>query len=742
MKAPSLEELLGSINPAVPIADNNVDEDIPDDFFEEQDEEDTFDEQAEEPDFQANLAEEMEEGYLEEIASELLQLVEDDLLSRKDWMNQINNFTEQIGIGQDSSFEEPFPGSSSVCYPMMTEAQIQFQARALPEIFPDNPANSVVIGESTPELEEQAERVKDVLNYQITYQDRGNKKDFRKMLWWLPLTGSTFRYVFHDTLRNMNKVRFVPVEDFIVPYATTSLEDAPHFTHRIRDNKNDILKLMNMGFYRTVPISEVTEENEEENNAAQELRDAADGQTKGNESDKVIPHSCYLIYADYDLQGYEDMDEETGEFTGIGLPYVFTIHYDTKKVLAIRRNWKQDDELREKRIYYTHYQYQEGPGFYGSGLPHLIGSLQTAATGALRSFGDALAFSIMQSGFKSKDATIVGNQVLSPGSFPDIDLMGADDINKVVKVLNFLPPTPQVLSYIDMLNNKAQTIVSTQQSMTGDMMPQNAPVGTTLAIIEQAQKVISAQHKSLYESLSEELERLADLNYDFLPDEATFSMPGKSGIMRRSDFDGKIDVIPTADPSVASFQQRQAIDQAVFQYSQVPEYKRYFRDGQYPLLRRQLENLGVPSIDEIIFTEEEVAEQDAQAAQNPLPPSPDDIKAQAIQRDSETRAMEAQSRAKQKDQELELQEDKQLIDAVLKAEDNDIKSGSLDMQTQQGIDNLTLQAIDKVSTDEQLPQQGVDTQPQMPVEQPVEQPPANPAKRNILMRLIDKVRGR
>ena len=743
MKQSGLQEMLAGIMPQ----EEEQPEEMMDEFFEVNDEED-FDEQTEEPDFQANLAEDLGDSYLDEIASELLDLKDEDEDSRQKWMESISNLKDAIGIGDEDIYEQPFPGSSTVVYPIITTAQIQFQARALPEIFPDNPAKAVVVGESTPEGEAQAKRVSDVLNYQITYQDKGNKKDFRKMLWWLPLTGSTFRYVYHNPLRNINMVRFVPVEDFIVPYATTSLMDASHFSYRFFDKKNDLLKLINMGFYRSIDIPDDGTDDTEASNPVQKLRDEGDGQTRTTNSTTTL-QECYNIYADYDLTGFEDVDED-GVPTGIGLPYVFTIHASTRKVLAIRRNWKQDDEYKLKRIYFAHYQYQEGPGFYGSGLPHLIGSLQTASTGALRAFGDAMAFAMLQAGWKLKDAKFAGSEVFAPGKFQDVD-MDIEDINKAIKIANFAPPPQQVLTYIEMLDNKAQALVSTVDVLTGDQSSQNAPVGSTLALIEQAQKVISAQHKGLFESFSEELQILADLNYDFLPDHGEFKVPGKVGIIMREDFDGRVDVLPTADPSVASFQQRQAIDQASMQMFQ--QFPQFFKDGGFELSRRIMGNLGVPSLDEIMINEEEFAQQQAQAAQNPPPPSPDEVKVQVMQQDAATKAETAKSNATIEQQRLELEEDKMLLDAAIKIEDIEMKAGMSSQQLAQTSDQFAIQQLMQHSQNQMQnsiakptakPLLSQEQEPQPVTEQPIQEeaPQADPEKRNLLLRMIDKIRGR
>lgn len=763
MKTQSLQDLLTGLTPQTEMMEISI-EDIPDDFADTT----SYDSQTQEPDFNENLAEFLDENMLDSMASELLDDISGDIEAREPWMDMIAKVKEQIGISDMSSYEEPFPGASSVTYPIIIKAQIQFQARALPEIFPNNPAKSVVIGVSNPMLEQKAERIADVINYQIQYQDKGNRKDFSKMLWWLPLTGSTFRYVYHDPIRDINMARFVPVDDFIVPYGTTSLEDAIRFTHRFVDTKNDMMKLQRMGYYLECPLTETDNLDDDQNNPVQELRDEGDGKHPSSEFiGKSAMQECYNVYCNWDLEGYEDKDDDD-EDTGIALPYVVTIHVPSKKILAIRRNWKENDPLKLRRIYYSHYKYQEGPGFYGSGLPHLIGSIQEATTGALRAFGDALAFALLPAGWKSEDAKFSGTAVFSPGSFQDVS-MTVDDINKAIKVANFPAPPGEALEYIKMLDREAQTIVSIQDIMTGDTSPQNAPVGTTLAMIEQASKIITAQHKSLYESFSDELSILADLNYDFLPDNDNFSMPGKVTVVQRSDFDGAIDVQPTADPSVSSFQMRQAIDQATMQIAQIPEFKPFFRDAGYPLCRRILDNLNVPSLDEIMIAPEEYQQLKAQAQQNPPPPSPDQIKVQVMQAEAQSNAQQAQmqmqidaqksqAETQLKSQQMQLDMQKMQVDAenaqtALKLQEKqmDMKNasenkmidarfiGTVAPHLMQLSDELATQQDDKYVQTSESQQDAVSAQP---VSSTALAAPVNPEKQNMLIRLMNKIRGK
>jgi hypothetical protein len=704
--------------------------------------EEDFSEQTEESYFQRNLAEELDDATLNRIAGELITMVEEDIQSMEPWMDKVAHVGEQIGIGYGDMYDEPFPGCSTVVYPIITKAQLQFVARAFPEIFRPQPADAVVVGQSTADLEAQSKRVADTINYQITYQDPGNKKDFRKMLWWLPLTGSTFRYVYHDSVRDMNMVRFVQVEDFIVPYNTISLEDSSHFTHRLREMDNDLKKLMNNGFYRDVDVGDGEGSDlSDADNPVQKMRDDSDGKMIMESSYHNKSHEIYRVYCYYDLDGLEDVSEE-GEFTGVGLPYVIDVHVQSRTILSIRYNYKEDDELKMMRIYYAHYKYQEGPGFYGSGLPHLIGSIQEATTGAMRAFGDSLSFALLPAGWKTEDAKFSGSSVMAPGQFVDVS-MNIDDLNKAIKIAQFAPPPGICMQYIEMLDNQAQTIVSTQNIMTGDSNPVGAPVGTTLAMIEQAQKLITDQHQSLYESFSEELRILSDLNFDFLPDELMFALPGGVGIMRRADFSDQIDVIPTANPSVASFQQRQAMDQAAMQMFQM--FPQFFRNKGYDLVRRVMTNLQQPDLDSIFLNEQEAL----QVINQPPPPTPDQVRAQIdgqkVQISQQEQQIYAQSEMADKQLEsrrLDIEEGKAIGDFVLRDKEIDARfignamPGFFETVDQAAVGKITEMMVQSQPQPQMPPPQ----QPE-PQQAPAPEEAVSPPQEGILRRLMNKIRG-
>jgi hypothetical protein len=512
-------------------------------------------------------------------------------------------------------------------------------------------------------LIDQAKRVEDGMNYQITIGDPENKKDFRRMMWWLPITGSAFRRVYHDPIDNKNKVRSVSLQDLIIPYGALSLQSVSHFTHRIHETDNDIKKLMRIKFYRDVDIGEADGDNsDDDNDPIQEIQDSVDGRDKPD----ITKKGCHVImdvYAYYDLPEFEDKDED-GDSTGIGLPYVFSIHYKTGKVLAIRRNWKQSDSYKRRRVYFSQYNYQQGYGIYGSSAFHLVGSIQKATTGALRAFNGSLAFSYLPFGWKTEDTEVSGDYVMRPGEFVDVN-MTVTDLDKALKLANFPSPSGLTIEYVQMLDQQAQTLVSTQQVMTGDFNPMNMPVGTVLSLTEEAQKVPSAQHHSLHESFSEELRILYDLNYDFLPEETIFYSHGSEGILRRSDFDDRIDVVPTSDKSIASTQMRLAKDQSALQVYQL--FPQFFRDGGFQLAQRMMKNLGIANIEEIMYLPEEYQQITQQQQQN-MPPPPEQILAEIENRKVDEKAQKDMAEINLKDKQI-------VLNAALKDKELDAKMG-------------------------------------------------------------------
>ena len=644
-------------------------------FFEEMsgiEEPDDYEEQAENPEFNANLANYLTDSDLKKIAADEIKNVEDDLKSRTQWLEFAREVAREMGIMDESDeMMEKFPGELSITYPIYMKAMIQFYSRVVPEIFPARPIGAQVLGNSDAEREDQASRVEDTMNWQYTEGDPENKRDFRKMIWWLPTAGSMFRRPYHDSLQDKIKVRTVKAEDLIVEYNTTSLSSAYRYTYRFFEGENDTLKLMQNGYYRECDIAlQGGDFEEDQTQSLQDVRNASDGMSENSDWDSDI-YERYYIYTYLDLPGFEDKDED-GKETGIKLPYEVCIDVNSQNVLAIYRDWKENDVYKLRRSRFAHYKYQEGFGFYGSSLYHLVGTVQRACNGALRAFNGSLAFSLMPSGFKTKEAKISGDQILRAGEFKDVDATVLD-IDKALKVLTFPPPSPMVLDYIGLLDRQAEAIISTQDIMVGNSNPVNAPVGTTLALLEQANKVVTAQHQSIRESFDDEIKIVYELNYDFLPEEDRFLVPGKEGIIRRLDFDERIRVIPTSDPTKASFQMKLAADQAALQFFQ--QRPDLFKDNGYPLFRRVMEDMQIANLDEIMFSPQEMEQMQKQQQQNPPPPTPDQIKAQLAQQELQMKAQMDQMKQQMDMLRLELDGRRLDIESALKNKELDQRVG-------------------------------------------------------------------
>lgn len=541
------------------------------------------DRQALEEDFTANLAEVLEEDQLKAIAEDIVEWVETDERSRKPWWEVCKRGLELLGLTEmPADAAELFPGSSKATYPLIAQAVVQFNARSVAEILPPGgPVKATVVGNKTPELQQQADRVADHMNYQLTVEDKGYYPDADQMLMNLPLTGSMFKKVFRNSILDMNQSRTVRPEDFIVPYTATSLEDAPRYTHRIPTQRNDMRKMQASGFYRDVDLVEPTQESPDRDDELTEAIDEADNRVP-EVDDKSYRHTVYECHCDYDLPKFEDPD-------GIALPYIITIDYDTRTVLSIRRNWRPDDPLKRKRVRFTHHKFIPGPGFYGLGYIHLIGGLADATTGSVRALLDSAAFANMQGGFKSKDAKMAGDVVITPGVWKDVD-MTAEELAKSFYTPPFKEPSVAMFQLLGLLVEAGQSFTSTTENMVGDAK-NNGPVGTTVALIEQGSKVYSGIHKRLHFAAGIEFQLLAELNFEHLPDEGyPYDVRGAPREIARADYDGRVDVIPVSDPNIFSSTQRIAIAQALLDLSdRAPDLY-----DRVEVHRRMLDALRVP----------------------------------------------------------------------------------------------------------------------------------------------------
>lgn len=514
----------------------------------------------------SNLAEFMTEGDLSNIAAQVIDWVEADMKGRAVWFDRLAEGLELLGVVPQKEAPGAFKLTKKVTHPLIMEAAVQFQARAVAEFLPPGgPAKALVLGESSEELEEQAERVADYQNYQLMVEDRDYYTETDRLLFVLSYEGSQFKKVYKDPLLNRPVSRWVRGEDFIVPYGATTLASAPRYTHQIPVSRNDMKKLQQQGTYRKIALATPTE-GPVKSDRLQEARDQSQGQENAaKDLLDELPHTAFECHCDWDLKGFEHKDPD-GVATGIGLPYVITVDRESCSVLAIRRNWKENDETYQKRMSFVHFPYLPGDGFYSYGLIHAIGGLGYAASGLLRIIMLGAAFASMQGGFKSVDAKISSNIELEFGKWIDTE-MTAEELSKAFYTPQFREPSEALFKVLGLLVEGGQRFSSTTESMVGDAS-NTGPVGTTVALIEQGSKVFSGIHSRLHYAQGEELKLLAELNGEHLPEEGyPYAVHGKSRDIMRSDFDDRVDVLPVSDPNIFSSTQRIAIAQTLVQRS-------------------------------------------------------------------------------------------------------------------------------------------------------------------------------
>lgn len=563
-------------------------------------------------DFYMNIVDEIDPIVQRKIAADLTQRVQSDIDSRRGWEDSVVSTLKTMGIAQNIDKDKiatmPFDDASTCEYPMLIRAAIQYTARSVPEILPDKPAKAVIIGKSDPEREDQAKRAEAAINYQLGYLDKGFYNDYRKGEFYKSICGSIFRKLYHDPLLDQNLSRLVKPQDFIIHYEQTDFESCSRYTHRMTMNNNELRKLQYFGHYADVEVGRGELKYDEDEITKEIKKQDGYDYASTNYGDEDMYHTILEVHCSYDIEGLEDLDDE-GEPTGIELPYIITIHKESQKLLSVRRNWKKDDPKKQKLIWFVHYQFLPGTGFYGFGYAHLIGSLARASTALLRATLDGTALHLLKGGFKTADAKIDGDKCISPGEFRTLE--GTyDDIRKALYPLEFSAPSPQVIGIIQFMDQVASEVVANTEVMIGSAK-NTGPVGTTLALIEQGQKIYSSIHQATHRSFGEELRLLAKLNYEYFPDEFEFSSADGVNFVMREDFDEKIRIIPVSDPNIASFQQRQAIDQATLQMAM--QFPQYFKMEK--IVRRMMENLNVPSLDDIMFSDEEMQQQEEAAAQ-------------------------------------------------------------------------------------------------------------------------------
>jgi hypothetical protein len=535
-----------------------------------------------------NLAEIINDNELDSLANELYDKYNEYKESRGDWEETYRNGLNLLGFKYEPR-TEPFRGAAAVTHPVLAEAVTQFQAQAYKELLPaDGPVRAQILGDITPEKQDQANRVKDFMNYQIMDQMKEYEPEFDQMLFYLPLSGSTFKKVYYDDLLGRAVSKFIPADDLIVPYSATSLDDAEAIVHVIGISENDLRKQQVSGFYKDIELGEppiTTDEIKEKERQIQ-------GVTKNNQEDQ---YTILEMHVNLDLPGFEDVDPETGEPTGIKLPYVVTIAEANTKILSIRRNYLKEDLRKQKINYFVQFKFLPGLGFYGFGLIHMIGGLSRTATAALRQLLDAGTLANLPAGFKTRGVRMRDDaQPLQPGEFRDVDVPGGD-IQSQFMQLPFKGPNPVLLELMGLCVNSAQRFASIADAQVGDMN-QQAAVGTTVALLERGSRVMSAIHKRLYVGLKQELKLLAEVFASYLPPEYPYEVPGASRNIKLSDFDARIDILPIADPNIFSQTQRIGMAQTQLQLAQSnPQIH-----DIYQAYRSMYEAIGVKNVNAIL----------------------------------------------------------------------------------------------------------------------------------------------
>ena len=535
-------------------------------------------------DFDANLAEYMSEGELTEIAGDLIGDFEDDISARKDWIQTYVDGLELLGMKIEER-TEPWEGACGVYHPLLSEALVKFQSETIMETFPAaGPVKTVIVGKETPEKKDAAQRVQDDMNYQLTDVMHEFRPEHERMIWGLGLAGNAFKKVYYDPHMERQVSMFVPAEDIVVPYGASSLESAPRVTHVMRKTENEVKRLQFAGFYRDVELQEPSGALDEvEKKIAEKMGFRATSDDR---------YKLLEMHVDLDLPGYED--KEDGKETGIALPYVITIEKGTQKVLSIRRNWRPEDETKQKRNHFVHYGYVPGFGFYCFGLIHLVGAFAKSGTSLIRQLVDAGTLSNLPGGFKTRGLRVKGDDTpISPGEFRDVDVPSGA-IKDNLMTLPYKEPSQVLYSLLGTIVEEGRRFASAGDMKVADMSA-NAPVGTTLAILERTLKVMSAVQARIHYSMKHELGLLKDIIRDYTPEEYNYEPEEGSRKAKKSDYD-MVSVIPVSDPNAATMAQKIVQYQAVLQLAQgAPQIY------NLPQLHRQmLDVLGIRNAQKLI----------------------------------------------------------------------------------------------------------------------------------------------
>ena len=538
-----------------------------------------------------NLAEIMDEAELNAIAADLISDFESDLDTREDWEKAYIQGLDLLGLKIEER-TTPWPGACGVYHPVLTEAVIRFQAQTIMEVFPSSgPVETKIVGKADEEVLKQAQRVKAEMNFVVTEKMRDYRSETEQLLFRLPLAGSAFRKVYYDTVNNRPAAVFVPAEDFVVAYGTTDLAACPRYSHVTRMYPNELRKLQVSGFYRDVDVPVPSPDF----SSLQKKYDKVKGETPSFSDD--TRHTILEMCVDLDLPGFEDPN-------GLELPYVVTIEKSSSTILSIRRNWKEGDPTFTKRQYFVHYQYLPGLGFYGTGLIHLIGGIAKSATSILRQLVDAGTLSNLPGGLKARGLRIKGDDnPIMPGEFRDVDV-ASGSIRDSITFLPYKEPSSVLYQLLGNLVDEGRRIGSIAEMDVGDSNPE-APVGTTLALLERSMKVMSAVQARVHDSLSREFQLIADVIREYMPPEYEYAVSEEGGqqYTRQEDFNDRVDIIPVSDPNASTMAQK------VMQYQAALQLAQNAPDGMYNtevLHKQMLHALNVPNVDLIIPPKDQI----------------------------------------------------------------------------------------------------------------------------------------
>ena len=537
----------------------------------------------------ANLNELLPEDDTSAMGSQLQNDYMEYKTSRREWERSYIEGLGLLGFKYDQR-TEPFQGASGATHPVLAEAVTQFQALAYKELLPaDGPVRTMVMGASNPMKEQQAQRVKNFMNYQIMDQMKEYEPEFDQMLFYLPLSGSTFKKVYYDDLLGRAVSKFIPADDLVVPYTATSLDDAESVIHVIKMSENDLRKQMAAGFYSDI---ELTKPTGTVTNELEEKEREVEGVTKSQRTDPL--YTVLECHVNLDLEGFEDLGPD-GEPTGIKLPYVVTIEEGSRKVLSIRRNFAPNDPKKNKIQYFVHFKFLPGLGFYGLGLIHMIGGLSRTATAALRQLLDAGTLSNLPAGFKQRGVRVKDDAAnIQPGEFKDVDTPGGN-LKDAFVFLPYKEPSATLLQLMGIVVQAGQRFASIADMQVGDGN-QQAAVGTTVALLERGSRVMSAIHKRLYVGLKQEFKLLAKIFGESLPPEYPYDVPGASRNVKATDFDDRVDILPVADPNIFSMSQRVSLAQEQLRLATSNPQMH----NMYMAYRSMYEAIGVKDIDRVL----------------------------------------------------------------------------------------------------------------------------------------------